>query len=181
MMMMMMMTLKRSPSNSRWRPGLTGVSVGHNPAKKNLLGLVRLALLARLVLTHGYIDSVQYVGSLGEAHGKMKHRLLLVQISLNSSRWNPRILCNTTKGTNKPGETGEPGHANRQQKKGDECRSSVRPVDFLLSTQYLRSWPRLEMSTRDRALMTTHHIVLRMTEKRNEKAVFNRGSTRFFP
>ena len=44
---------QRSPSNSRQRPGLTGVSVGVLAPRKNLLGLVRLALLTRLVLTHG--------------------------------------------------------------------------------------------------------------------------------
>ena len=45
-------------------------------------------------------------------------------------------------------------------------KQSVRPGDFLLSwtvgggTQYLRSWPKLEMSSRDRALLATHHVVL---------------------
>ena len=35
---------------------------------------------------------------------------------------------------NKETRRGEPGHADRQQKKGDKCQSSsVRPVDFFLS------------------------------------------------
>ena len=43
----------RSPSYSRWRPGLAGVSVGVITPRKSLLELVRLALLARFVLAHG--------------------------------------------------------------------------------------------------------------------------------
>ena len=44
---------QRSPSNSRWRPGLTGVSVGViTPTKKNLLQLRWLALLASFARTH---------------------------------------------------------------------------------------------------------------------------------
>ena len=41
---------QRSPSNSRQRPGLTGVSVGVIAPRKNMLQLMWLALLARFAL-----------------------------------------------------------------------------------------------------------------------------------
>ena len=59
---------------------------GHDPAKKSLLKLAWLALLARFAPTH------QYIKSPGETQAVAGTN------SLNSSRWNPRIRCNTTKG-----------------------------------------------------------------------------------
>ena len=69
---------------------------GHDPTKKSLLKLVWLALLASFALTGD--DSVQYIGSQGEARGKRKTQAVAGINSLHSSRWNPRILCNATKG-----------------------------------------------------------------------------------
>ena len=48
---------------------------GHDPAKKSLLKLVWLALLARFRTCTTVNDSVQYIGSQGETRVKEKHRL----------------------------------------------------------------------------------------------------------
>ena len=66
--------------------------------KKSVKARVACAV-GKVLHKHTVDDSVQYIGSLGKKHvGRKKTQTVAGVNSLNSSRWNPRILCNTTKG-----------------------------------------------------------------------------------
>ena len=71
---------------------------GHDPAKKSLLKLVWLALLARFA-TYTLLMTVCSTSDLKEKHVGRKTQAVAGINSLNSIHWNPQILCNTTKGT----------------------------------------------------------------------------------
>ena len=89
---------QRSPSNNCQWPGLAGISVGvMTHAKKNLLKLMGLALLARYALAH---CSRQCVGTSNIKHEGMSQNTGCCwnKFSEFENRLNPQILCNKTKG-----------------------------------------------------------------------------------
>ena len=98
---------QRSPSNSRWRPGLTSVSVGvMTPRERVCQSRCGLRCWQGLHL-HTVIKCAVHRISMRNAHDRRNTGCSWIKFS-ESIQWNPRILSNTSKETWEPGGKEEP-------------------------------------------------------------------------